>query len=283
MSCGNLFAYCTFQSAPCTRVQGDDPTHRHHLINPCSFNPLPAPKYREISRSTPRFATILQFQSAPCTKVQGDPDRLCERFFRVVVSIRSLHQSTGRFSFTWDNEAYSGCFNPLPAPKYREISTRSMWTDSMMRFSIRSLAPKYREIFFSAKCKALTLQFQSAPCTKVQGDGFTMCPFKRDMGFQSAPCTRVQGDVVSARLEVCYLHARFVSIRSLHQSTGRSTAHKNRQQFNAYARVSIRSLPPEYREITVNIFPASTLFAIVVSIRSLATRVQGDCQLPITS
>ena len=61
-----------FQSAPCTEVQGDRLVFRFYIYLYACFNPLPAPKYRE----------ILSIQ-------------------------RLLVLPIG--------------FNPLPAPKYREI------------------------------------------------------------------------------------------------------------------------------------------------------------------
>ena len=91
------------------------------------------------------------------------------------VSIRSLHQSTGRSQPLWLWTEQAVCFNPLPAPEYREIYD-----------SIHHRAEPY--------------WFQSAPCTRVQGDTHHTehRPLRRYPGsFQSAPCTRVQGDHVT--------------------------------------------------------------------------------------
>ena len=109
-----------FQSAPCTRVQGDLAPKIPIDTRLHGFNPLPAPEYREMGivllpppsdrtfQSAPctrvqgdkAAAEIAareeQFQSAPCTRVQGDRNGNALRFYLKVVSIRSLHQSTGR-------------------------------------------------------------------------------------------------------------------------------------------------------------------------------------------
>ena len=146
---------------------------------------------------------------------------------RIMVSIRSLHQSTGRYCFAPRNASAAEttvsirslqtkvqgdvqdrhtaaavmmqcCFNPLPAPKYREIGDRHLqYADSDIRVSIRSL-------------------HQSTG--RYQGGIHDMDA--RHFSFQSAPCTKVQGDnCIEGNRTMVYM--RQVSIRSLHQSTGR--------------------------------------------------------------
>ena len=122
-----------FQSAPCTKVQGDShifrrgqgsrlpevsislPAPKYREIDgyefapsgaahtKIGFNPLPAPKYREIPRhSGGHIHQWGPFQSAPCTKVQGDQllSITGTNTWFLQVSIRSLHQSTGRFGLS---------------------------------------------------------------------------------------------------------------------------------------------------------------------------------------
>ncbi len=114
---------------------------------------------RSLHRSTGRWyacpsgcALKIWFQSAPCTEVQGDVGRNTKFPPTTQVSIRSLHRSTGRLAqrskgcrgnFTFSIRSLhrstgrslqlecnplpaiqGDCllrFNPLPAPKYREM------------------------------------------------------------------------------------------------------------------------------------------------------------------
>ena len=132
-----------FQSTPCTEVQGDRARVDGYPSGMTCFNPLPAPKYREINlfkkswfisyvsihslhRSTGRYYLgmvsfkMFTFQSTPCTEVQGDPPRPAHR-------------------------PHGLCFNPLPAPKYREIQHTPLIDQVRACFNPLP-APKYREM-----------------------------------------------------------------------------------------------------------------------------------------
>ena len=148
------------------------------------------------------------FQSAPCTKVQGGS------------STHDLFNKTPHLH---------PCFNPLPAPKYREMRAAHNGRRHAHTRCFNPLpAPKYREMQFGDDILRMGMTswlFQSAPCTKVQGDS----------SISTAP---VQ----------CMAYR--VSIRSLHQSTGRSLEG-----------------------------PASTAVSSLVSFQSApCTKVQGDSQ-----
>ena len=107
---------CPFQSAPCTRVQGDA-AQLQIAVEKTSFNPLPAPEYREILLRHRVRATPSEFQSAPCTRVQGDYINLISCATLNGVSIRSLHQSTGR--------SYQAFKSAVQVAHYR-VSIRSL-------------------------------------------------------------------------------------------------------------------------------------------------------------
>ena len=186
------------------------------------FNPLPAPEYREMEKAgvTRRCSEDL-FQSAPCTRVQGDPCTwlfVAKILFRV--SIRSLHQSTGRcapeLAGTYKEEFQSApctrvqgdlgifrgqrrlyrCFNPLPAPEYREMWQQLVSTGQITGFQSAPCTRVQGDTYLSSSTRK-KFMFQSAPCTRVQGDLTDDQPHdvQRAIGlFQSAPCTRVQGD-----------------------------------------------------------------------------------------
>ena len=82
---------------------------------------------RSLHRSTGRcvsnslYSNDLMFQSAPCTEVQGDAGGCTAR------------------------SAIAGSFNPLPAPKYREMEQKPMVKTFDYCFNPLP-APKYREI-----------------------------------------------------------------------------------------------------------------------------------------
>ena len=154
---------------------------------------------RSLHQSTGRSPISLltspasEFQSAPCTRVQGDLSTTSRHPPSSVVSIRSLHQSTGRCNINLPIPFNRRSFNPLPAPEYREIE-KVISVDVVREVSIRSLH---------------------------QSTGRSPChirPLSFGVRFQSAPCTRVQGDVITDYNQVA---TKDVSIRSLHQSTGR--------------------------------------------------------------
>ena len=88
----------------------------------------------------------------------------------ILVSIRSLHQSTGRYDSAGMSlcDATRQCFNPLPAPKCREIQLPES-AGGDFAVSIRSLHQSTGRWSIRAAREAAK-QFQSAPCTKVQGD-----------------------------------------------------------------------------------------------------------------
>ena len=67
-----------FQSTPCTEVQGDSRTLESSPQQKC-FNPLPAPKYREIFSDINVQWDPRVFQSTPCTEVQGDQRAACQQ------------------------------------------------------------------------------------------------------------------------------------------------------------------------------------------------------------
>ena len=107
-----------FQSAPCTRVQGD---HRH-------------PR-RQCERAHSKF------QSAPCTRVQGDfgdSHRRPAKRFQSAPCSEYREIGVRRVGI---------CFNPLPAPEYREISASVHLLICDFRESFNPLpAPEYREM-----------------------------------------------------------------------------------------------------------------------------------------
>ena len=109
-----------FQSTPCTEVQGDLQTRSQQWLYPC-FNPLPAPKYREIVQAKPDGNLDFWFQSAPCTEVQGDviPTRLLP--FGKTFQSAPCTEVQGDLSA---GLAVAGnlCFNPLPQPELGEMS-----------------------------------------------------------------------------------------------------------------------------------------------------------------
>ena len=110
-----------FQSAPCTRVQGDSsPANAPHAWWPVSIRSLHQSTGR-LGKKTSSINLIEEFQSAPCTRVQGDRPNPKNPIVFTRVSIRSLHQSTGRFQKSFCFSGSLSCFNPLPAPEYREI------------------------------------------------------------------------------------------------------------------------------------------------------------------
>ena len=174
-----------FQSAPCTEVQGD-------------AGPRIRPK------------VIQAFQSAPCTEVQGDFLKITGNTRSTSVSIRSLHRSTGRLSTIVFTVRDNDGFNPLPAPKYREM--KEIARPHHRNFSFNPLpAPKYREI---------------KPKTS----------FNRWMMVSIRSLHRSTGRYLVFKL---YVYVFVVSIRSLHRSTGRCAGMWGADREN---RVSIRSL-----------------------------------------
>ncbi len=145
------------------------PRHKFHCLNTVGFNPLPAPKYREIKMIWTVCVMIHSFNPLPAPKYREIAVSSRKRFCRCTVSIRSLHRSTGRSPVVTvtrksaslfqsapctevQGDAWLGVkkscadsFNPLPAPKYREI------TDAIRGMSLAKSfnplpAPKYREI-----------------------------------------------------------------------------------------------------------------------------------------
>ena len=84
-----------FQSTPCTEVQGDSPSMWIGVGGQ-------------------------EFQSTPCTEVQGDPYSQTSRQYHGFQSTPCT-EVQGDYSYISCGFKVC-CFNPLPAPKYREIS-----------------------------------------------------------------------------------------------------------------------------------------------------------------
>ena len=157
------------------------------------------------------------FQSAPCTEVQGD----CRG--------RGCRCSSPRF-------------NPLPAPKYREIVEEED-VDVLLHVSIRSLHRSTGRCMTLCSDGVTPVRFQSAPCTRVQGDLQGMDAGEITEWFQSVPCTRVQGDLG---------HHVLTSSPMTFQSAPCTRVQGDecpRGTFQCVYDVSIRLPAPEYREI----------------------------------
>ena len=248
-----------FQSAPCTRVQGDRlwmiiAAPRMHvsirslhqstgrsIVDDYSraayarFNPLPAPEYREMRDLLHLRPGHLMFQSAPCTRVQGDP---------------TLSVSSASFSL---------CFNPAPCTRVQGDFSVAMVMVILAAFQ-SAPCTRVQGDQHTRPAVSRTNLFQSAPCTRVQGDDHIALSYCAYYMFQSAPCTRVQGDGIFT--DSINTETR-VSIRSLHQSTGRCSGYLST---GAASPVSIRSLHQSTGRYCRQ-FPAR--FPSVVSIRSL--------------
>ena len=135
------------------------------------------------------------------------------------------------------------CFNPLPAPEYREIGAKSIMQITRERFnrSLHQSTGRFIGLFVSSKTYIVSIRSLHQSTGRF-ASGCSRGQVSRL--FQSAPCTRVQGDqnrqeqmadaiVVSIRSlhqeyreidsgKVANAKFDYVSIRSLHQSTGRS-------------------------------------------------------------
>ena len=126
-----------FQSAPCTRVQGDN----FSFYNPALDVVV---SIRSLHQSTGRsrlFYCPLNRFAVSIRSLHQSTGR-CPLFERShihqTVSIRSLHQSTGRFPLFFTFPMLTLSFNPLPAPEYREIFHAFQFRP-IFKVSIRSL------------------------------------------------------------------------------------------------------------------------------------------------
>ncbi len=224
-----------------------------------SFNPLPAPEYREILEAARHIRCRVKFQSAPCTRVQGDSGTSKPFVSATQVSIRSLHQSTGRFHPLDSTKATqqvsirslhqsTGRFQQLWRPAIScLVSIRSLHQSTGRSYctplvspvivvSIRSLHQSTGRFLSADVWWLLYTSFNPLPAPEYREILAMSIEFFPRIEFQSAPCTRVQGD----QLEQIILRPnQKVSIRSLHQSTGRLSL-LDIQQVVSY--VSIRSL-----------------------------------------
>ena len=206
-----------FQSAPCTRVQGDI------NLTGC-MTPHWMVSIRSLHQSTGRWyewrgtVQCVHVSIRSLHQSTGRYPKAIDSLGPTQVSIRSLHQSTGRSSessllrcvhqcfnplpapeyreirFDRDSQHGHACFNPLPAPEYREIQI-IIPIHTATDVSIRSLHQSTGRYVDVAIIAVGAVKFQSAPCTRVQGDQATCLLMRAGLMFQSAPCTRVQGDL----------------------------------------------------------------------------------------
>ncbi len=184
------------------------------------FNPLPAPKYREIGSHTHNHAWYGSFNPSPKYR----------EIDIQTVSIRSLHRSTGRLKSVAPKLPIGyNSFNPLPAPKYREIECVSNLKRPKPRFNPLP-APKYREMKARDTLWLLGLIVSIRSLHRSTGrsrDGTSLFQPGRSL-----------------------VRKHRVSIRSLHRSTGRSESDMCRQVLPGL--IGFNPLPaPKYREMLV--------------------------------